>query len=76
MTTIKEDLQLNEDIKALVVSVSTGVDALLAQIAALTAQVAAGSVATQADLDALGVSGQAIKDSLTGVVAKEPAPAA
>lgn len=72
MTTVEEDKQLLVDIQAQVVKVNTGVDALIAQVATLTAQVANGSVASQADLDAIGASAQAIKDSLGGVVAKEP----
>lgn len=73
MTTVEEDKQLLVDIQAQVVVVNSGVDNLLAQVAALNAELAAsGGAVTQADLDAIGASAQAIKDSLTGIVAKEP----
>lgn len=52
------------DIKAVLDGVATGVDSLEKAIADLRAQVAAGGVATQEDLDALMAQAKAIGDDI------------
>lgn len=70
MASVEDIETLETATKAIVVNVSASVDALLAQVAALTA--AGPGVATQADLDAIATSAQEVKDSLTAVAAKSP----
>lgn len=72
MTTVQELKNQLAEIAPIIVNVSGDVDSLLAQIAALQAEILSGKVATQEDLDELAASAQAIKDSLSTVDAKEP----
>lgn len=69
---LKQDVA---DLKALVTSVGSDIDALIASVAGLKAQVAAGSPASQADLDSLDSGLQDLKTSLTADDAKgKPTP--
>ena len=68
---LKQDIL---DLKGLVSNVAGDVDSLIAQVKALKEQIANGSPATQADLDALGAGLAELKASLTATDAKEPAP--
>lgn len=72
MSTVNEVKAELEDVNALVLNVSSDVDSLLAQVAALKEQVANGGVASQADVDAIFAKVAGIKESLSGVDAKEP----
>lgn len=76
METVQDVAQDLTDITGLVAKVSADTDNLLVQIANLSAQIGNGSVVTQADIDALHTSAQAIKDSLTAEDAKVPDAAA
>lgn len=73
MTSVEELKNSLDGIQSIVTNVKGDVESLIAQVAVLAAEVAAGKIATQEDLDALGAKAQGIKDSLGAVDAQVPA---